>query len=65
MPQYSPLEGLIIPLGVKYMSIEEIFQTMKELVAKYGDCQSNKAFRLSHYKDYLLNEYLREQLVEN
>lgn len=39
--------------------------TMKELVAKYGDCQSNKAFRLSHYKDYLLNEYLREQLVEN
>ena len=39
--------------------------TMKELVAKYGDCQSNKAFRLSDYKDYLLNEYLREQLVEN
>ena len=36
--------------------------TMKALVAKYGDGQSNKAFRLNDYKDYLLNEYLREQL---
>lgn len=34
--------------------------SMKELVAKYGDCQSKRAFRLNEYKDYLLNEYLRE-----
>ena len=32
--------------------------TMRELVGMYGDTQSNKAFQLSDYKDYLLNRYL-------
>lgn len=32
--------------------------TMRELVEMYGDTQSNKAFQLSDYKDYLLNRYL-------
>ena len=34
--------------------------TMKELVAKFGDRHSNKAFQMSDYKDYLLNRYLEE-----
>jgi len=32
--------------------------TLKELVSRYGDKGSNKAFQLSDYKDYLLNRYL-------
>lgn len=34
--------------------------TMKELVLRYGDFDSNKAFELGDYKDYLLNRYLEE-----
>ena len=34
--------------------------TMKELVARYGDKNSNKAFQMNDYKDYLLNRYLEE-----
>lgn len=35
--------------------------TMKELVVRYGDRQSNKAFQMSDYKDYLLNRYLEQR----
>lgn len=40
--------------------------TMQELVAMYGDRQSDKAFELDDYKDYLLNEYLssRSRFIE-
>lgn len=34
--------------------------TVKELVARYGDMHSNKAFQISDYKNYLLNRYLEE-----
>ena len=34
--------------------------TMKELVKKYGDAQSKKAFQLGDYKDFLLNRYLED-----
>lgn len=34
--------------------------TMKELVERYGNAQSEKAFSLSDYKDYLLNKYLED-----
>lgn len=34
--------------------------TLGELVARYGDKNSNKAFQMSDYKDYLLNRYLEE-----
>lgn len=34
--------------------------TMKELVTMYGNTQSNKAFQLDDYKDYLLNRYVEE-----
>lgn len=34
--------------------------TMRELVGRYGDLQSNKAFQLGDYKDFLLNRYLEE-----
>jgi len=34
--------------------------TLKDLVAKYGDKNSNKAFQMSDYKDYLLNRYLED-----
>lgn len=40
--------------------------TLQELVAMYGDRQSDKAFELDDYKDYLLNEYLssRSRFIE-
>ena len=38
--------------------------TMKELVARYGNAQSDKAFSLSDYKDYLLNKYLEDSYIE-
>ena len=38
--------------------------TMKELVAKYGNEQSNKAFQLEDYKDYLLNRYLEDTYLQ-
>lgn len=34
--------------------------TMKELVAMYGNTQSNRAFQLDDYKNYLLNCYVKE-----
>lgn len=34
--------------------------TMKELVVRYGDALSNKAFQLEDYKMYLLNRYIEE-----
>ena len=34
--------------------------TMKELVTMYGNAQSNRAFQLDDYKDYLLNRYVEE-----
>ena len=38
--------------------------TMKELVAKYGNRKSERAFYLSDYKDYLLDCYVKETLTE-
>ncbi len=35
--------------------------TMKELAEKYGNVQSNKAFQLGDYKDFLLNRYLEDE----
>jgi len=37
--------------------------TMKELVARYGDKDSNKAFQVNDYKDYLLNRYLEDYSI--
>lgn len=34
--------------------------TMKELVATYGNTQSNRAFQLEDYKNYLLNRYIED-----
>lgn len=34
--------------------------TLRELVGRYGDPQSNKVFQLGDYKDFLLNRYLEE-----
>lgn len=38
--------------------------TMRELVDKYGNRESERAFCLSDYKDYLLDCYVRENLTE-
>lgn len=38
--------------------------TMRELVAKYGNKKSERAFYLSDYKDYLLDCYVKEVLTE-
>ena len=34
--------------------------TMDELVERYGDAQSDKAFQIEDYKMYLLNRYVEE-----
>ena len=35
--------------------------TIKELVKKYGNCDSNRVFSVDDYKMYLLNNYLDEK----
>lgn len=34
--------------------------TMQELVARYGNVQSDKAFQIEDYKMYLLNLYIKD-----
>ena len=35
-----------------------------ELAAKYGNPESDRAFQLNDYKDYLLNRYLEDVCVK-
>lgn len=38
--------------------------TLGELAAKYGNPESDRAFQLNDYKDYLLNRYLEDVCVK-
>ena len=38
--------------------------TLGELAAKYGNLESDRAFQLNDYKDYLLNRYLEDVCVK-
>ena len=38
--------------------------TLGELAARYGNPESDRAFQLNDYKDYLLNRYLEDVCVK-
>lgn len=38
--------------------------TLGELAARYGNLESDRAFQLNDYKDYLLNRYLEDVCVK-